>query len=227
MKINMFNKPCTAVKINYITNSLIIMTTLFIKSLLPSLCQREDLSPSLAKRGKGRFSNLCKFNFKTLNIYKDMICFLSIIFIFSMLIGNAVSAEAVKRVIGQGPIVITSEKMTADNQAHTALFERSVVARSAGTILYADRMLVYSDKDSGEVTKSDATGAVKMIKDKRVITSQEATYYAEGEKVIFTGDPKAVKDGNVMTGKKMTYLMNEDRFLVDDSKVFLPKGEEQ
>jgi lipopolysaccharide export system protein LptA len=88
-------------------------------------------------------------------------------------------------------------------------------------------MLVYSDKDSGEVTKIDATGAVKMIKDKRVITSQEATYYAEGEKVIFTGDPKAVKDGNVMTGKKMTYLMNEDRFLVDDSKVFLPKGEKQ
>ncbi len=47
------------------------------------------------------------------------------------------------------------------------------------------------------------------------------------KKVIFTGDPKAVEDGNVMTGKKMTYLMNEDRFLVDDSKVFLPKGEKQ
>jgi hypothetical protein len=27
----------------------------FIKSLLPSLFQREDLFPSLAKRGKGRF----------------------------------------------------------------------------------------------------------------------------------------------------------------------------
>jgi lipopolysaccharide export system protein LptA len=66
-----------------------------------------------------------------------------------------------------------------------------------------------------------------MIKDKRVITSREATYYAKGEKVIFTGDPKAVEDGNVMTGKKMTYLMNEDRFLVDDSKVFLTKGEKQ
>jgi lipopolysaccharide transport protein LptA len=178
MKVNMFNKPCNALKIKHI-------------------------------------------------IYKDMICLVSIIFIFSMLIGNAVSAEAVKKIIGQGPIVITSEKMTADNRAHTALFERSVVARNAGTILYADRMLVYSDKDSGDVTKIDAKGAVKMIKDKRVITSQEATYYAEGEKVIFTGDPKAVEDGNVMTGKKMTYLMNEDRFLVDDSKVFLTKGEKQ
>jgi hypothetical protein len=43
------------------------MATLFIKSLLPSLYQREDLSPSLVKRGKGRFSDLCEFNFDTLN----------------------------------------------------------------------------------------------------------------------------------------------------------------
>jgi hypothetical protein len=43
------------------------MATLFIKSLLTSLYQREDLYPSLAKRGKGRFSDLCKFNFETLN----------------------------------------------------------------------------------------------------------------------------------------------------------------
>jgi hypothetical protein len=33
------------------------MTTLIIKSLLTSLCQREGMPPSLAKRGKGRFFN--------------------------------------------------------------------------------------------------------------------------------------------------------------------------
>jgi hypothetical protein len=48
------------------------MTTLFIKSLLTSLYQREDLNPSLAKRGKGRFSDLCKFNFETPNNYGDI-----------------------------------------------------------------------------------------------------------------------------------------------------------
>jgi lipopolysaccharide export system protein LptA len=169
-----------------------------------------------------KFGNVVKIDYI---IRKYMRCFVSVIFIYSMLIGNALSDEAVKKI--KGPIVITSEKLTADNQAHTALFERSVVARNAETVLYADKMLVYSDKESGDVTKIDAKGAVKMIKNKRVITSQEATYYAEGEKVIFTGDPKAVEDGNVMTGKKMTYLMNEDRFLVDDGKVFLTKGKEQ
>jgi hypothetical protein len=40
------------------------MTTLFIKSLLPSLYQREALSPSFAKRGEGRFSDSCIFILK-------------------------------------------------------------------------------------------------------------------------------------------------------------------
>jgi hypothetical protein len=33
------------------------MKTLIIKSLLTSLYQREEIHPSLAKRGKGRFFN--------------------------------------------------------------------------------------------------------------------------------------------------------------------------
>jgi hypothetical protein len=37
-----------------ITNKVISMKTLIIKSLLTSLCQREVIYPSLEKRGKGR-----------------------------------------------------------------------------------------------------------------------------------------------------------------------------
>jgi hypothetical protein len=65
--------PTKNSSVSVVNKSLIIMTTLFIKSLLSSLCQREDLYPSLVKRGKGRFSDLCKFNFETLNN-----CFLSV-----------------------------------------------------------------------------------------------------------------------------------------------------
>jgi hypothetical protein len=48
-------------------NSLKIIMTLFIKSLLTSLYQREVKHPSLVKRGWGRFSDGCQFNFGTLN----------------------------------------------------------------------------------------------------------------------------------------------------------------
>ena len=145
--------------------------------------------------------------------------------VFFLLVTSAYSAEEVNRM--KGPIIINSQRLTADNQAGTGLFEISVVARTPDMTIYTDKMLVYYEKDTGNVIRIDAHGKVKFIKDDRVITSQEATYYADGEKVIFTGEPKAVQGENVVTGNRMTYYMNEDRFFVEDSQVFLTKKKEQ
>jgi prepilin-type N-terminal cleavage/methylation domain-containing protein len=64
-------------RILIVINSLKIKKTLTVKSLLTSLYQREEISPlergvgvctpSLAKRGKGRFFNQCQFTFETIN----------------------------------------------------------------------------------------------------------------------------------------------------------------
>lgn len=151
-------------------------------------------------------------------------CIGSLIIIF-LLLTNVFSAEEAQKI--KGPIIITSEMLTADNQTHTALFEHTVVARTTDMTIYANKMLVHYDKDTGNVTRIDAEGDVKLIKENRVITSKEATYYADGEKVIFTGEPKAIDGENVVTGRKMTYLLNENRFLVEGSKVFLTKKKVQ
>jgi len=150
----------------------------------------------------------------------------SLVILFLLLSTNAFSAEKAQQRI-KGPIIITSETLTADNTAHTALFERSVVARTTDMTLYADRMLVFYDADSGEITKIEAEGSTKVIKGTRAITSQKATYYTDGEKVIFTGEPRATDGENVVTGAKITYLLNEDKYLVEESKVFLKKRKEQ
>jgi len=144
---------------------------------------------------------------------------------FFLLSGSAYAAEEVKKM--KGPITITSQRLTADNQAGTGLFEISVVARTPDMTIYTDKMLVSYEKKTGNVKRIDASGKVKFIKEDRVITSQEATYYADGEKVIFMGEPRAVQGENVVTGSRMTYFMNEDRFFVEGSKVFLPKKKEQ
>jgi hypothetical protein len=59
------------------TNEGISMKTLIIKSLLPSLCQREEMYPSLAKRGEGRFFNndALLMNSLVSGISKIMDCF--------------------------------------------------------------------------------------------------------------------------------------------------------
>lgn len=147
--------------------------------------------------------------------------FISSLLIISLIFTNVCAEEKAQRL--KGPIVITSETLTVDNEAHTALFESSVVARTTETTLHADKMLVYYHADTGDITKIESEGNIKLTKGARAIISKEATYYAEGEKIIFTGEPRAVEGENVVTGKKITYFLNEDRFLVEDSKVFLKK----
>lgn len=129
-----------------------------------------------------------------------------------------------KKTTSKEPTIITSEILTADNKAKTALFERSVVARKGEMTLFADKMLVYysEEKGSSNIKRIDAEGNVKLIKGERVVTSKFATYFAEPEeKIIFTGEPRATEGENVVTGTKMIYFMKDDRSIVENSKVLL------
>lgn len=127
----------------------------------------------------------------------------------------------------KGPITVTSETLTADNKARTALFERSVVAKTTDMTIHSDKMLVFYREGSGDVTKIEASGNVKVIRDNKVITSQIAVYFAEEEKVVFTGEPRAIDGENIVTGSKMTYYLKEDRSQVENSKVFLKSAKDR
>ncbi|MBE0426570.1 MAG: lipopolysaccharide transport periplasmic protein LptA [Nitrospirae bacterium] len=150
----------------------------------------------------------------------NLTCFYCLVVIILAMPADVFSAGKDKV---KGPIIITSETLTADNKTNTAIFEGAVIARTTDLTIYAGRMIVQYNGVTGNVTQIDAQEAVKLIKENRVITSKEATYFANEEKVIFTGEPRAVQEENVITGKKMTYFMDEDRFVVEDSKVFLIK----
>lgn len=127
----------------------------------------------------------------------------------------------------KGPINITSETLTADNKAHTALFERNVVAKTTDLTIHSDKMLVHYKEDGGAVTKIEATGNVKVLRESRIITSKSAVYYADEEKVIFTGEPRAMDGDNVVSGTKIIYLMANDRFQVENSKVTLKSNKDR
>src|SRR3990172_12147740 len=96
---------------------------------------------------------------------------ISIFFLFFPAIQS--SAENQKANI-KGPITITSETLTADNKAHTALFEKNVVAKTTNLTIQADKMLVFYKEDGGDVTKIESTGNVKVLKEDRIITSKAA-----------------------------------------------------
>lgn len=145
--------------------------------------------------------------------------FIVSVFIGVILAGGLSAEEKAEQI--KGPIVITSQTLLSDNKARTALFEGSVVAKTENMTLYSDKMLVYYAEGSGNVTKIEAEGRVKLVKKDLVVTSKAANYFADEEKVIFTGEPKAIEKGNIITGTKMTYLMKDDRSFVENSRVLL------
>ena len=140
--------------------------------------------------------------------------------------GDGQTQESMKTRL-PGPIAITSDRLTADNKAKTAVFQGHVVAKKSDATLYADSMTVYFGGDRDEVEKIEAAGNVRMLRKGRVIFAQAATYYNDSDKVVFTGEPRAVDGENVVTGSEITYYVGEDRSVVEKGKVFLKdrKGE--
>jgi lipopolysaccharide export system protein LptA len=128
--------------------------------------------------------------------------------------------EGADELTGKGPIVITSDKFSAEGKANIAVFEGNVVAKTGDMTLRSDRMTVKYSGD-GRVEEIEAEGQVSLVKGDRVITSGKAVYVGEGRKIIFTGQPRAAEGENVVTGSRMTYMIDEDRSIVEDSKVFI------
>lgn len=124
--------------------------------------------------------------------------------------------------LGRGPIVITSEMFSADNRANLAVFEGSVEAKTGDLMLRAHRMTVYYS-EGGQVREIDAEGSVTLIRGSRVVTAGRAVYREEEQTIVFTGGPRAVKGGTVVTGSRMIYHIDDDRSIVEDSKVFLER----
>jgi lipopolysaccharide export system protein LptA len=120
----------------------------------------------------------------------------------------------------KGATVITSERLFADNKANFALFEGSVIAKNEEITLYSESMKVYYTEE-GDVSRIIAESDVKLVSESGVVTSGHAVYDAAERRITFTGEPKAVDGSNVITGSRMIYLVDEDRSIVEDSKVFL------
>jgi lipopolysaccharide export system protein LptA len=120
-------------------------------------------------------------------------------------------------------IVITSQILTADNKKNVAVFEGTVVAKSDDITINSDKMEVFYDNSEGKIKIIHAYGNVKVFNKERAIFSQEATYFGQEEKIVFTGEPKAVEGENIITGTEIIYFLKDNRTIVKDSRVVLKK----
>ena len=72
-----------------------------------------------------------------------------------------------------------------------------------------------------EIAEVHAIGNVRVQSEGKAIFSDEAEYISEEEKIVFTGNPKVAEGENVIIGTKIIYFLNDDRALVEDSRVIL------
>ncbi len=145
-----------------------------------------------------------------------------ILLVFLALLSLAATVTAAKR----NPIVITSQKLTADNKNNTAVFEGTVVATSGNIVIYSDKMKVSYNEAHGKISKLHAFGNVKVKKDDRAIFSEEAIYLGQEEKIIFKGGPRAVNGENVITGSEIIYFLKDDRTVIKSSNVVINNNQE-
>ncbi len=122
--------------------------------------------------------------------------------------------------VKKGPIIITSDTLSADQSTHTAVFEGRVAAKNDGMELFADKMVVHYNEVGG-VKTIDAKGSVKLIKEGRVVTAGQAHFDKASDSILFSENPKIVQARTEVTGTTITYYVSTDKMDVKNSKVYI------
>ena len=165
---------------------------------------------------------------------------LFLLWVFS---GPALSASPQKtsKKEGQGPMVIKSRTLEADDKKKMVTFSGDVEAKRDDFTVFCRKLLVFyvksdeekgAEKASARIDKIVATGAVKIIRaEGGVATGEKAVYYQKDEKLVLTGKPVVKQGEDFVEGDVITLFLKEDRSIVESFKdkrvraVIFPKQE--
>jgi lipopolysaccharide export system protein LptA len=116
------------------------------------------------------------------------------------------------------PIDITSDTAEGNQKENTVTFKGNVVAKQENTTLFANMMVIYYYPDGKKLKEMVATGGVKIVQLDRRVTSQKATFYQEGNKIVLEGDVVMFEGENAVRGDRITYYIDEERSVVEGGK---------
>jgi len=132
--------------------------------------------------------------------------------------------------------------MTVKNLEHLAIFEGDVVMIKEDMTITANHAEVtfaskeapgenpkstpglispQSHFENNEITLIHATGDVVLKQGEKQAKSKEAYYYQKEDKVILLGEPVAWEKDYRVTGTKMTIYLQEDRSVIEGSKILI------
>jgi outer membrane protein assembly factor BamD len=116
------------------------------------------------------------------------------------------------------PIDIVSDTMEGFDKEKYVLFKGNVVAKQDDLYIYSDNMEAYMSADTNEIDRANAKGHVRIIKQNRTATSQEAYFDNVKGEILLKGDAVVTSDKDRVEGDEVTYYVNEDRAVVTAEK---------
>ncbi len=157
------------------------------------------------------------------------------IFIILLVVGGSpsppVAEERAKRGFGfdlresSQPIRIKSDGLEWDYKGHVVTFRGNVIANQEDVTLYSDRMVIYYDETTSEVTQIVAEGAVRIVQLDRRATGEKAVFHNAEKKIVLTGRPVIRQGKNVVIGEKITILIDRDWVEVERADVTISPQE--
>ena len=150
-------------------------------------------------------------------------------------------AQEVKEVSPGGPLTITSERMILKNNEKRAVFEVNVVITKGTLIMTADYVEILLESDylsdtsiggaevirpssplsDNTISQLRAWGNVKLEHDMRHAEAREAIYYPNEEKIELSGEAVLHEKDYKVTGTRMTFFLEENRSIVESSRVLI------
>jgi lipopolysaccharide export system protein LptA len=117
------------------------------------------------------------------------------------------------------PIVVTSDRMEADELGKTVTFIGGVTLKKENMTLTSDELVVYYDDVDKAVREIEAQGNVVVRQEGRVALANKAVYHSKEEKIVLTGEPRIIENENQLGGERITMFMRSERSLVESGNV--------
>jgi len=136
-----------------------------------------------------------------------------------MLVAVVLTAAASPKKATQEPMVITSNRMEAEQLGEKVTFTGNVTLKKENMTLQSDSMIVYYDAGTKDMKEIEAQGNVIVRKDGRTALADKAVYYSREEKIVLTGDARIIENDNELGGKKITLFMRNDHSIVEGGTV--------
>ncbi|HEY3278138.1 MAG TPA: lipopolysaccharide transport periplasmic protein LptA [Syntrophorhabdaceae bacterium] len=116
------------------------------------------------------------------------------------------------------PIDIVSDSMEGFDKEKYVVFKGNVIAKQADLFIFADLMEAYLNDQSNEIDKAYAKNNVKIVKQERTATSNEAIFDNRKGEIVLKGNVVVFQGKDKLTGDVVTYYVNEDKAVVEGDK---------